>query len=291
MTGIVRPDLPGIMRPLTYTWGVVVETDHPHILVTNDDGVLAPGLAALAEALKAVGTVSVIAPDRNWSASGHVKTLHRPLRVDETHLVNGLPALMTDGAPSDAVALGLMGLVAQPVHLVVAGINRGANVGHDLTYSGTVTAAMEGVIGGVPAIAVSLDIRASASEDYDVAAAFAAYLAHLVLDHGLPPGVLLNVNVPARVPTDIQGVKVTRMGIRVYRDMLVTRKDPSGRPYYWIGGDPPTGVLEEGTDFAALTQGFISVTPVQMDFTAYGLLGALESWPWDRWRAESDAWK
>jgi len=113
-----------------------VNTDYPHILVTNDDGVLAPGLAALAEALKAVGRVSVIAPDRNRSASGHVKTLHRPLRVDETCLANGLPALMTDGAPSDAVALGLMGLVPQPVHLVVAGINRGANVGHDLTYSG-----------------------------------------------------------------------------------------------------------------------------------------------------------
>lgn len=266
-----------------------VGTDCPHILVTNDDGIHAPGLLALADALSSVGSVSVIAPDRNWSASGHVKTLHRPLRVEETHLANGLPALMTDGAPSDAVALGLMGLVATPVHLVVAGINSGANVGHDLTYSGTVTAAMEGVIGGVPAFAVSLDVHSSsAPSDYGVAAAFAAYLARLILDRGLPPGILLNVNVPAGPPANIHGVKVTRMGIRIYRDTLVARKDPSGRPYYWIGGDSPTGVFEEGTDFAALTQGFISVTPVQMDFTAYGLLGALESWPWERWIGERD---
>ncbi|MHB8775959.1 MAG: 5'/3'-nucleotidase SurE, partial [Bellilinea sp.] len=128
-----------------------------HILVTNDDGVNAPGLLALTRAMQPLGKVSVLAPDRNWSASGHVKTLHRPLRVTETRLADGYPALATDGAPSDCVALAVLGILPEPVDLVVSGINPGANVGHDMTYSGTVTAAMEGAICGLPSLAFSLD--------------------------------------------------------------------------------------------------------------------------------------
>ncbi len=260
----------------------------PHILLTNDDGVQAPGLFALVEALHAHATLTIIAPDRNWSASGHVKTMHKPLRVQETVLAGGYTALQTNGAPSDAVALGLMGLAPEPVDLVVAGINAGANLGQDVTYSGTVTAAMEGAIGEVPSIAVSLCVEPDVEPDYGPAADFATALARRVLNHGLPARTLLNVNVPALARTEIQGVRVTRMGLRLYHDELVRREDPFGRPYYWIGGKPPSGVLDAGTDIEALAQGYISITPLQLDFTAYGLMDDLEDWVLRGWPNGSD---
>lgn len=254
-----------------------------HILVTNDDGVAAPGIAALVEALSERAEVTVIAPERNWSASGHVKTMHRPLRVREGRLLSGRAVLVTDGAPSDAIALGLMGIVPDPVDLVVSGINRGANVGSDLTYSGTVTAAMEGAISRVPSFAISLDTYED-GRDYGPAARFAAYLAQKVIAHGLPEGVLLNVNVPSIPEEDIQGVEITRTGQRIYRDVLVVREDPFGVPYYWIGGDPPTGVADRGTDFGALASGHISITPIKLDLTADGFLSTLRSWAFEAWR-------
>lgn len=248
----------------------------PHILVTNDDGVTAPGLLALKSALAQVGRVTVLAPQRNWSASGHAKTMHKPLRVDEVLLADGTAALATDGGPSDAVAMGFMGLVEAPIDLVVSGINPGGNLGHDVTYSGTVTAAMEGAIHGVPAIAVSLESRTS--DEYEGAANFAARLAREVLRHGLPEETLLNVNVPAIPKHQIAGVRVTRLGLRIYRDELIRRVDPRGKPYYWIGGLEPTGVEDEGTDIWALANGYISVTPLQLDLTAPQLLQTLPEW-------------
>ncbi len=248
----------------------------PHILVTNDDGIAAPGLLALKRALEAVGRVTVLAPDRNWSASGHVKTMHKPLRVDAATLADGSPALATDGAPSDAVALALLGVVESPIHLVVSGINSGANLGHDVTYSGTVTAAMEGAIANVPSMAVSLTSRGHG--DYGVAAAFAARLARQVLTRGLPNGVLLNVNVPPLAPAEVRGALLTRMGLRIYRDELVRRLDPRGRPYYWIGGPEPSGVEEVGTDIWAVAHGYISVTPLQLDLTAHAQMDAFRDW-------------
>jgi len=251
-------------------------SQEPHILVTNDDGITSPGLLALKDVLTEVGQVTVLAPNHNWSASGHVKTMHKPLRVNEVTLLDGTPALTTDGAPSDAVALAFLGIVERPIDMVVSGINRGANLGHDVTYSGTVTAAMEGVIAGVPAIAISLN--SLSTDDFGVAAAFAARLARQVLDRGLPEGVLLNVNVPPIPADQIAGVIVTRMGLRIYRDELVRRFDPRGRPYYWIGGPPPTGVEEEGTDIWAIAHGYISVTPIQLDLTAQGMVDELQDW-------------
>ena len=248
----------------------------PHILVTNDDGIAAPGLLALARALAAVGRVTVVAPSRNWSASGHVKTMHKPLRVDEVTLPDGTPALVTDGAPSDAVALAFLGLVERPIDVVVSGINRGANLGNDVTYSSTVTAAMEGAISGAPAFAVSLNSLTCG--DYSVAASFASRLARKVLALGLPRGVLLNVNVPPLPADQIEGVLVTHMGLRIYRDELVRRLDPRGRPYYWIGGPEPTGIEEEGTDIWAVAHGYVSVTPVQLDLTAHDLVGTVREW-------------
>ncbi len=253
-----------------------------HILVTNDDGVLAPGLLALAQELRGLGNVTVLAPDHNWSASGHVKTLDRPLRVKKVKLADGSEGLASDGAPSDCVALAMLGLLPEKIDLVVSGINPNANVGHDVTYSGTVTAAMEAAIWGVPGIAVSLDTPENHFEqlDYGPAARFARRIAAAVLEKGLPEDTLLNVNVPFLPEDQIKGILATRQGLRVYRDLLVTREDPRGKPYYWIGGEAPTGVPEQGTDFGALAENCVSITPLQLDLTAYKALDEIRTWKW-----------
>ncbi|HVN52943.1 MAG TPA: 5'/3'-nucleotidase SurE [Anaerolineaceae bacterium] len=253
-----------------------------HILVTNDDGITAPGLLALAQEMRKIGQVSVLAPDRNWSASGHVKTLDRPLRVRETLLADGTPAFTSDGAPSDCVALALLGLFSEKIDMVVSGINPNGNFGHDVTYSGTVTAAMEGAIAGLPSIAVSVEPNEPVIGplDYGPTARIARRVAEQVIAHGLPERTLLNVNVPYLPEDQIRGILVTRMGLRIYRDLLVRREDPRGRPYYWIGGEAPTGVPDEGTDFGAFSRGYVSVTPLQLDLTSYTALEAMESWDW-----------
>ncbi len=251
-----------------------------HILVTNDDGVQAPGLLALAQEMRKLGKVTVFAPDRNWSASGHVKTMDRPLRVRETFLSDGTPAFMSDGAPSDCVALPLLGLIEEQIDLVVSGINPNANLGHDVTYSGTVTAAMEAVIAGVKGIAVSLDSPEGFKSklDYSTAAIVARRVAKKVIADGLPEGVVINLNVPYLKENEIKGYMVTRQGLRVYRDALDERVDPRGKPYYWIGGEAPTGVVEEGTDFGALAAGCVSITPLQLDLTFYKAIDVLKKW-------------
>ena len=254
-----------------------------HILVTNDDGVTAPGLLALAKEMEVLGKVSILAPDRNWSASGHVKTMHRPLRVKEIQLSDGIQALATDGAPSDCVALAVLGILTEKIDLVVSGINPNANLGYDVTYSGTVTAAMEATIWGLPGIAVSLDSPENhlGELDYEMAARVARQVAEKVNRRGLPKGTLLNVNVPYMPLTELAGFKITRQGLRVYRDELDKRLDPRNRPYYWIGGQSPTGVPEDGTDFGALKQGFVSITPLHLDMTAFDMVDSLESWEWE----------
>jgi 5'-nucleotidase len=248
-----------------------------HILVTNDDGVTAPGLLALAQAMCELGDVTVLAPDRNWSASGHVKTMHRPMRVKEVQLDDGTTALASDGAPSDCVALALLGLVEKEIDLVVSGINPNANIGHDVTYSGTVTAAMEAVIWDVPGMAFSLDSPDNhlGTIDYGPAARFAREIVATLLNAGFPDETVLNVNVPCLPEQEIKGLQITRQGLRVYRDKLVRREDPRGRPYYWIGGEAPTGIRENGTDFGALKSGYVSVTPLHLDLTAHQAMDAL----------------
>ena len=253
------------------------------ILVTNDDGVTAPGLLALAQAMRQLGDVTVLAPDRNWSGGGHVKTLDRPLRVKEVELADGSTAYASDGAPSDCVALGLLGFVPEKVDLVVSGINPMPNLGHDVTYSGTVTAAMEAVIWNIPGIAFSLDAVENhlKIEDFHSAAQITSRVVHMVLAHHLPGGLLLNVNIPHRPIENIQGLQITRQGLRVYRDRLDRLIDPRGRPYYWIGGDLPTGIPEDGTDFGALEKGCVSITPLQLDLTAYPAMQILNRWDWN----------
>ncbi|MCU0487533.1 MAG: 5'/3'-nucleotidase SurE [Anaerolineales bacterium] len=253
-----------------------------HLLVTNDDGVTAPGLLALAEALEGLGKVSILAPDRNWSASGHVKTLHRPLRVKEVELADGRMALASDGAPSDCVALALLGLLEEPIDLVVSGINPLANLGHDVTYSGTVTAAMEAVIFGVPGVAISLDSAENHKGrlDFTAAGQVARQVVSVLIEHGLPKKTLLNVNVPYLPFEEIKGTRITRQGLRVYRDSLVRRLDPRGRPYYWIGGESPTGIAAPGTDFGALAEGAVSINPLRLDLTDEINLPEFRNWDW-----------
>jgi 5'-nucleotidase len=253
-----------------------------HILITNDDGVYAPGLLALAREMKKIGKVTVVAPDRNWSASGHVKTMERPLRVKETHLADGTPALACDGAPSDCVALALLGLIEEKIDLVVSGINPNENIGHDVTYSGTVTAAMEASIAGVPGLAFSLDHSDEypGETDYGPCARIARKLVDTINKHNNNANLLLNVNVPGVPEEKIKGIQITRLGLRIYRDELVKRLDPRNRPYYWIGGEFPTSLSKEGTDADALKAGYVSITPLSLDFTDDQALENLNKWNW-----------
>jgi 5'-nucleotidase len=260
----------------------MIRTREMNILVTNDDGVTAPGLLSLAQEMRKIGNIFVLAPDHNWSASGHVKTLDRPLRVSEIKLEDGTMALTTDGAPSDCVALALLGILTEKIDLVVSGINPRANLGHDVTYSGTVTAAMEAAIWGIPGLAFSLDSPENhlGDLDYSVAGKYAGHIVSIVKYNRLPSGILLNINIPFLPEDEIKGIMITRQGLRVYRDKLDKRLDPRGRPYYWIGGDAPTGIPDEGTDFGALDRGYVSVTPLQLDLTAWDTVKIMKDWDW-----------
>ncbi|HYU20985.1 MAG TPA: 5'/3'-nucleotidase SurE [Chloroflexota bacterium] len=189
------------------------------ILVTNDDGIDSEGLLRLKQALSDVDRVEVVAPNRNWTAAGHTKTMHRPLRIAEVTLADGSPAYSSDGSPSDCVALAFLGILDERPGLVFSGINKGPNLGSDLTYSGTLAAAMEGVVCGVPAVAVSL--ADSYQWDFSYAAEFSARLARHILENGLEKDVLLNVNVPHVPRPEVKGVVVTRLGKRIYRDELI----------------------------------------------------------------------
>ena len=259
-------------RPLT-DW-----TTRPRILVTNDDCVESRGLLALKQALDPIGDTTVVAPDTNQSAVGHQKTLMRPLRVRERTLDDGTVAYSVDGSPTDAVSLAFLGYFGHGFDLVASGINYGANLGDDITYSGTVSAAMEAVINGCPAFAISQEYYEH--PDFALAGIAATTVARNILEHGLSRGELVNVNVPAVPIGECEGIEVTRLGKRIYQDELVKRLDPRGIPYYWIGGPPPSGVAMEGTDFHAVVNRRIAVTPIHLDLTGRSLLKRLRTWSW-----------
>jgi 5'-nucleotidase len=237
------------------------------LLVTNDDGVHAAGLAALTRALAELGEVWVLAPEREQSACGHALTLHRPLRA----AAMDARRFAVNGTPSDCVNLGVLGFLPERPALVVAGINHGSNLGDDVTYSGTVSAAMEGTLLGVPSIAVSL----VEGEDFGHAGRVARLVAMRVLVNGLPPKTLLNVNVPAGEP---RGIRVTRLGHRVYSEKVVEQMDPRGRTHYWIGAGPPQWEALEGTDMGAVHEGWVALTPLHLDLTNHRAVTHLENW-------------
>jgi 5'-nucleotidase len=251
----------------------------PQILVTNDDGIDSRGLLALKEALETIGEVTVVAPETNQSTVGHQKTLMRPLRVRERRLADGSIGWAVDGSPTDAVSLAFLGFFGHGFDLVASGINYGANLGDDITYSGTVSAAMEAVINGCPAFAVSQEYYEH--PDFTLAAQAALVVARNILEHGLSRGELINVNVPAVRPEECQGFEITRLGRRIYQDQLIRRLDPRGIPYYWIGGPPPSGMAIPGTDFHAVVNRRIAVTPIHLDLTGRKLLRRLKTWNWE----------
>jgi len=249
--------------------------DRPRILISNDDGVHARGIKALRKALEEVADVTVVAPDRERSGASHSLTMDVPLR---THRIRD-NIIGVDGTPTDCVLLALKVLLPEPPDLVVSGINRGANMGDDVTYSGTIAAAMEATLMGIPAMAVSLCRCKSGAFDYEASAEIAREVALMVLERGLPEGTLLNVNVPNVPREEITGVEVARQGKQVYEEAVVEKQDPRGRTYYWIGGQLTSWEPEPDTDYAAVSQGLVSITPVHLDLTDYRAMDVLRNWP------------
>ena len=239
----------------------------PVVVLTNDDGIHAPGLAALEKALAELGDVYVVAPEREQSACGHALTLHRPLRA----LKMGERRFAVNGTPSDCANMAVLGFLPETPVLIVSGINHGANLGDDVTYSGTVSAAMEGTILGVPSVAVSL----VDGGDFEVAGRVARLIAMRVLVGGLPGNTLLNVNVPPQPP---RGIRMTRLGHRVYKEKIVEQADPRGRSHYWIGGGDARWDDLDGTDMGAVHDGYISLTPLHLDLTNHRALIQLADW-------------
>lgn len=249
------------------------------ILVTNDDGIQSEGLVALAQELEALGEVYVVAPDRERSAASHALTLHSPLRVEEIQR----RWFAVDGTPTDCVNLGVNGRMLLPRRpdLVVSGINKGANLADDITYSGTVAAAIEGTLLGIASVAVSLVARRNFN--FTPAARFTTRVASKIAQHGMPADTLLNINVPNLEEESIRGVLITKMGKRVYGDSIVENVDPRGRKYYWIGGDELRHRDIEGSDISAVMAGYISLTPLHLDLTNYSAQQELQTWSFDGW--------
>jgi len=240
------------------------------ILISNDDGIHSPGLKGLASVAEKFGTVYVVAPDRERSAASHSLTLHRPLRVTET----GDREYAIDGTPTDCVTLAVNSILPRHPDIVLSGINLGTNLGEDVLYSGTVSAAMEGTLLGIPSVAISLGAPKRVS--LGTAASCAAHIVERVLEEGLPPDTLLNVNVPGGV--DIKGYRITCLGKRFFTDVVIEKTDPRGKKYFWIGGEMARWEGGEDSDFQAIDEGFVSITPLHFDLTNYSSMEKLRKW-------------
>ncbi len=248
------------------------------ILLTNDDGIHAPGLDALYRQLKSIAEVKVVAPEVEQSAVGHAITIYNPLRVTEVHKQKNLFGYGVNGTPADCVKLGIKVIFPDPPDLVISGINLGMNAGDCIIYSGTVSAAAEGVIRGIPSIAVSLDTY-DALADFSYAAGFIKRLAQLVYKNGLPAETLLNVNIPAVTPDKIGGVRIARQGRFTFKDVFVKRHDPKGRTYYWLESEDIKIDPNMDCDLNIIRQNKISITPIKYDLTNYSYLEELKKWP------------
>ncbi len=243
------------------------------ILVTNDDGVYSYGIKTLARGMKKVGNVYVVAPITEKSATSHSLTLHRPLRAKK---IGREHVWAVNGTPTDCVNLALNGLLRVRPGIVISGINQGANLADDITYSGTVAAAIEATLQGVPAIAISLVARERFH--FSFATSVALKLVRQIIKHPLPPNIFLNVNIP-NIPEDkIKGYRFTRQGKRQYGDSIIEKVDPRGEKYYWIGGDILGDKPIKNSDIEAVREGYISVTPIQLDLTAYDYLKEMTAW-------------
>ena len=240
------------------------------ILVTNDDGVHSPGLIALFKAMKEIGDAYVVAPDRERSAVGHSLTLHRPLKVEQMrdHVYS------INGTPTDAVVVGVSKILPQRPDIVVSGINRGGNLGDDITYSGTVSAAIEGTILNIPSFAIST--HGEKNFHFETAASFAVTITRYITEHPMPYDTFLNVNVPNLPRGLVKGIRLTRQGKRIYDNSIQEVFSPRGEQYYWIGGGVPYWEHAEDTDIHAIEEGYVSVTPIHLDLTNYTALKILK---------------
>ena len=248
------------------------------LLVTNDDGILAHGIECLIEAAEPLGEVTVVAPDREQSATSHSLTIHHPLRP----VSRGERRWQVDGTPTDCVMLAIEALMPARPDFVLSGINHGHNMGEDVLYSGTVAAAMEGLALGIPAIAISFaaagDLRADVFHLNEQVKVLTPLLKHLTSLDSFPANTLFNVNLPPVPAADVRGVKLTRLGRRVYSQSVAPMKDPWGRPIYWIGGGAITWSGEQDSDFRAIEERYVSVTPLHLDLTHFGALEGAEKW-------------
>ncbi|NLV15727.1 MAG: 5'/3'-nucleotidase SurE [Syntrophomonadaceae bacterium] len=243
------------------------------ILLTNDDGIYSPGIHQLAETLAEMGDVYVVAPDRERSATGHGITVYKPILIErmDSLIQSAKAAWAVYGTPADCVKLAVAALLPEPPDLVVSGINRGANLGWDVLYSGTVSAAMEGVIMGVASVAVSLTSHRR-DLDYSFAARFTRAVCRQIEKDGPDRETIININVPDVPRPDIKGMRITRLGKRRYQNIFQERRDPRGQTYYWLGGEVVEENQETDSDVVAVGAGFISVTPIHFDLTDYGLI-------------------
>jgi 5'-nucleotidase len=246
-------------------------------LATNDDGILAHGLECLIAAAEPLGEVTVVAPDREQSATSHSLTLHHPLRP----VRRGDRRWQVDGTPTDCVMLALEALMPEKPQWVLSGINHGQNMGEDVLYSGTVAAAMEGLSLGIPAIAVSFaggDLRADVTRLREQVSTLTKVLAHIVNLPSFPANTLLNINLPPVSGVHVKGIRLTRLGRRVYSQSVTPLKDPWGRQIYWIGGGDISWTGEEDSDFRAIDEGYVSITPLHLDLTHHTLLQDARTW-------------
>ena len=248
----------------------------PKILITNDDGIYAPGIFALWEAMDALGDVIIVAPDSEKSAVGHAITISDPIRIQKVTRRDGFEGYAVKGTPADCVKIAVQGILDSPPDIIISGINAGANVGNNIIYSGTVSAATEGTMLKIPSIAISLD--AVRGGNYEPAKTVAQRVVNQVLDRELPEGVLLNVNVPNIPFAEIQGTKITRQGNIYFKDWLDGREDPRGHQYYWMTGEIVDPDNDDNCDGVALSQGFVSITPIHYQLTCESFLDSLEQW-------------
>ncbi|MBS1272616.1 MAG: 5'-nucleotidase SurE [Candidatus Marinimicrobia bacterium] len=249
----------------------------PFILVTNDDGINAPGIAALYKALSQIADIAIVAPDREMSAAGHAITLSDPLRVTEVELEDGITGCAVNGTPADCVKIAARAVLKRPPDLVASGINLGSNTGINVIYSGTVSAATEGIILGIPSVAFSL--ATYHDPDFGPAAEVAKKVVTKVLENGLPENTLLNVNVPPIQSDEIKGIVVTKQGKAFYDEKFDKRVDPRNRTYYWMSGERKSMKEDEDSDERMVQEGYVSVTPVYYDLTHYEFLNNLRKWP------------
>lgn len=250
------------------------------ILISNDDGIYSKGLYELAKEISRLGKVTVVAPDKEQSATGHAITMHQPLRCKKIKLFDlDIDAWRVTGTPADCIKIGVETLLPERPDLIISGINNGENLGTDVIYSGTVSAAIEGSIFNIPSIAVSVALAPPAEPDFKLAALLAAEVIEQILEHEDSRDMLLNINIPSTKSIDeLKGVKIAKLGVKKYRNNFEERKDPRGNSYYWLAGELIEESVKEDTDIAAVRKSFISITPLKVDLTGYEKMKAIDAW-------------